>query len=67
MNALRLHSGVPATLFFERTGLSLGVIETPLEQARARGLLEEDPTVLLPTTLGRRFLDDLLLLFEVAE
>ena len=65
MNALRLHSGVPATLFRERTGLSLAVIETPLAQARARGLLEDDPAVLRPTALGRRFLDDLLLLFEV--
>ncbi|BAN70208.1 radical SAM family heme chaperone HemW [endosymbiont of unidentified scaly snail isolate Monju] len=67
MNALRLHSGVPATLFRERTGLSLAVIETPLAQARARGLLEDDPAVLRPTALGRRFLDDLLLLFEVGE
>jgi len=65
MNALRLHSEVPASLFRERTGLSLAVIEAPLAQARARGLLENDPAVLRPTALGRRFLDDLLLLFEV--
>jgi oxygen-independent coproporphyrinogen-3 oxidase len=66
MNALRLHSGVSASLFRERTGLSLAVIEAPLAQARARGLLEDDPAVLRPTALGRHFLDDLLLLFEVS-
>ncbi|MFZ5576053.1 MAG: radical SAM family heme chaperone HemW [Pseudomonadota bacterium] len=63
MNALRLNDGVPAALFEERTGLPLIVCNAALEQARARGLLETDPTRLKPTLHGQRFLNDLLELF----
>lgn len=63
MNVLRLHEGVPARLFSERTGLPLSAIEPLLAQARSRGMLVDDPAVLAPTTQGRLFLNDLLALF----
>ena len=63
MNALRLTDGVPATLFAERTGISLAQIEPVLAKARQKGLLDHAPNVLRPTELGRRFLNDLLELF----
>jgi len=63
MNALRLNAGVPSALFEERTGLPLSVCAAALEQARAMGLLEHDPTRLRPTLQGQRYLNDLLELF----
>lgn len=63
MNALRLTEGVPASVFMERTGLPLTVCQSALDAARQRGLLEADPHSLKATTLGQRFLNDLLLLF----
>ncbi|HXH03337.1 MAG TPA: radical SAM family heme chaperone HemW [Candidatus Competibacteraceae bacterium] len=63
LNALRLVEGVPATLFAERTGLPLAVLEPLLTRARRRGLLEEDAQRLCPSPLGLRFLNDLLELF----
>ena len=63
LNALRLTEGVPATLFAERTGCPLSLVQQGLEAAEARGLMERDPRVLRPTALGRRFLNDLQQLF----
>ena len=63
LNALRLTDGVPASLFAERTGLPLSVIARPLAEATRKGLLEDDPMLLRPTPLGRRFLNDLQELF----
>ncbi|HWS11230.1 MAG TPA: oxygen-independent coproporphyrinogen III oxidase-like protein, partial [Rhodocyclaceae bacterium] len=63
MNALRLNDGFPAPLFAERTGLSPEALRRPLEQAAARGLVEISAEWILPTELGRRFLNDLLELF----
>ena len=63
LNALRLTEGVPATLFAERTGYPLSLVRRGLEEAEARGLLERDPSVLRPTPLGQRFLNDLQQLF----
>ncbi|MDP5238883.1 radical SAM family heme chaperone HemW [Uliginosibacterium sp. 31-16] len=60
MNALRLTEGVPRTLFQERTGLPLEVIEEKLLAARQRGLLQITETALGPSEQGRRFLNDLL-------
>ncbi|TVQ72129.1 MAG: radical SAM family heme chaperone HemW [Oceanospirillales bacterium] len=60
LNALRLYSGVPASLFAERTGLSLEQIHKPLALARAKGLLTENSDRLEPTPQGRLFLNDLL-------
>ncbi|MBV6303450.1 radical SAM family heme chaperone HemW [Candidimonas humi] len=60
LNALRLKEGVPASLFTERTGLSILAAAPALERAVARGLLAADPTRLQATELGWRFLNDLL-------
>mgnify|MGYP003340156920 FL=1 len=66
LNALRLRAGVPAALFEERTGCALATIAAPLEQARARGLLEPEPTELRTTALGWRFLNEVQAMFLVA-
>jgi oxygen-independent coproporphyrinogen-3 oxidase len=63
LNALRLTEGVPASLFAERTGFPLALIERELADAERRGLLERDHLRIRPTTLGRRFLNDLQALF----
>ena len=63
MNALRLNAGFPVALFEERTGLPLAAILRELEDAERRGLIERDHARLAPTERGRRFLNDLLLLF----
>jgi putative oxygen-independent coproporphyrinogen III oxidase len=63
LNALRLSAGVPATLFAERTGYPLSLVQRPLAEAAARGLIESDPTAIRPTALGRRFQNDLQTLF----
>ncbi len=63
MNALRLNEGVPATLFTERTSLSLLLVRRELEQAQQRGLLLVDLKRIAPTELGQRFLNDLLEIF----
>ncbi len=63
MNALRLNGGVPIALFEARTGLPVATIAGMLEEARRRDLLAPDPGHLRPTTMGRRFLNDLLALF----
>ena len=65
MNALRLREGFPTALFQERTGLTLAQIENPLRTAISRGLIASDSvhTLIRPTPLGARFLNDLLGLF----
>lgn len=63
LNALRLTEGFPLQLFTERTGLSLSLIEAPLKQAEARGLLTWDLHAIRPTAQGQRYLNDLTALF----
>ncbi|HRP75317.1 MAG TPA: radical SAM family heme chaperone HemW [Rhodocyclaceae bacterium] len=63
MNALRLTAGVPYRMFEARTGIPTGAIESQLSEARRRGLLDTDPQYVRPTSLGRRFLNDLLGIF----
>ena len=63
MNALRLHEGVDARLYSERTGQSLDDISKPLQLARHKGLLDARIDRLKPTPTGRLFLNDLLELF----
>lgn len=63
LNTLRLNQGFDAALFYERTGLLLNSIETPLNQAEQRGLLLRDHLKIQPTELGRRFLNDLQSIF----
>lgn len=63
LNALRLTEGVPASLFTERTGLSLSLIEKNLNAAKNKNLLRDDPHIICPTELGQRFLNDLVGIF----
>jgi len=59
LNALRLTDGVPASTFFDHTGLPLHTISRELAAAEKKGLLEADLATIKPTELGRRFLNDL--------
>jgi oxygen-independent coproporphyrinogen-3 oxidase len=63
LNALRLSDGFEISQFTERTGLSMQAIEMPLQKACERGLLTHDHGMITPTSLGRRFLNDLQSLF----
>jgi oxygen-independent coproporphyrinogen-3 oxidase len=63
LNALRLNSGVPASLFAERTGYPLALVARTVDEAVRRGLMDDEPQWLRATPLGRRFLSDLQALF----
>ena len=59
LNTLRLTDGVATNTFSERTGLPLSVISKGLDAASKKGLLDEHPGKLKPTTLGLRYLNNL--------
>jgi putative oxygen-independent coproporphyrinogen III oxidase len=63
LNALRLIAGVPRTLFGERTGLPLAVIDDVVKQLTEEGLLLDDPARLAPTQKGAWFLNDVVARF----
>ena len=63
MNALRLNDGVPRATFAERTGMPRAMLDANLQAAQARSWLEFDPERLVPTELGRRYLNDVIELF----
>ncbi len=63
MNGLRLVDGFPTALFEARTGLGLSKLAPAMEKAAHRGLLECSPSRIRPSSLGFRFLDDLIGLF----
>lgn len=63
LNRLRLRTGFPMALFTSRTGLPVERVRPLLERAQARGLLVIDRNLVTTTTLGRRFLNDLLEIF----
>lgn len=63
LNALRLREGVPATLFAERTGLSLTAIEAVRKKLCSQGLLVDDKNRLAATEKGFLFLNDVLTAF----
>jgi oxygen-independent coproporphyrinogen-3 oxidase len=67
LNGLRLTDGFPPGLFAERVGLPLSVIEKPLKQAEAKGLLQASWDRIRPTERGRLFLNELLELFLAGE
>ena len=68
LNALRLNDGFCMALFRERTGLDVSCIDKPLREAENRGLLKNiDRDRWAPTSLGRRFLNDLQAVFLDAE
>jgi oxygen-independent coproporphyrinogen-3 oxidase len=60
LNALRLVEGFDVSLFTERTGLPIHVIETQLGDAENRKLLWRDWKRIRPTERGRHFLNELL-------
>ena len=63
LNALRLPEGFELGRFSERTGLPIGAIERPLDEAERRGLLQRDLQRAWPTPRGLDFLNDLQALF----
>ncbi|MCH8503646.1 MAG: radical SAM family heme chaperone HemW, partial [Ectothiorhodospiraceae bacterium] len=63
MNALRLTDGFPASLFEQRTGLALEELRRPLDEAIARGWLEQRDDHIRTTSEGRCYLNEVLTLF----
>jgi len=63
MNALRLTDGFALSLLEERAGVPLVSALKELDEAERRGLIMRDPERVIPTELGRRFLNDLLQIF----
>jgi putative oxygen-independent coproporphyrinogen III oxidase len=63
LNTLRLREGFELALFRDRTGLPVSTLETALQQAEQRGLIERDLNHLRPTARGFDFLSDLQGLF----
>lgn len=60
MNALRLNQGMLSKEFETRTGMALEHIAPQIEKLRHRELLVDDESLLKTTSLGRRFLNDVL-------
>ena len=63
LNALRLTEGFPITQFIRHTGLPITSVEKKLNVACERQLLEVSKTQVKPTETGKKYLNDLLLLF----
>jgi oxygen-independent coproporphyrinogen-3 oxidase len=63
LNALRLSAGFEPALFQERTAQPLSLVEGPMQQAEAKGLILRRHDRIQPTEKGLRFLNDLLCLF----
>ena len=63
MNALRLNAGFDRRLFHEHTGLPLALLEQPIARAEELGLIGRDHLRVWPTEHGRRYLNELLMLF----
>jgi oxygen-independent coproporphyrinogen-3 oxidase len=63
LNQLRLHHGVKIQDFGPRTGLSWSFTSEAVSRAQDRGLLEQKDEMLVPTELGRRFVNETQMLF----
>lgn len=63
LNALRLRDGFKLQDFVEKTGLPVSALQTGLDEAERKGLIERDLTSLRPTERGFDFLNDLHSLF----
>lgn len=63
LNALRLNDGFELALFEQHTGLSRGVLQAPLQQAVADGLIEQADDPIQTSMRGRQYLNDLLARF----
>ena len=60
MNALRLNQGFKESLFAQRTGLDISVLEPKLTTCVEQGLLEQNSTRIRCSKHGRNFLNDIL-------
>jgi len=65
LNALRLKKPVTASLFEARTSLPFSVLDKPLLMAEQKGLITRCEDSINVTSLGYRFLNDLVALFMV--
>ena len=63
LNQLRLKQGVLKGDFSARTGLQWQVVESRVQEAVDKGLLEEDKNRLIPTSLGWKFVNNIQQLF----
>ncbi len=63
LNALRLQDGCDIALFQQRTKLAKNVLDPALKIARQKELITETAEKIIPTPLGRLFLNDLVGLF----
>lgn len=63
LNALRLNEGSDLATFEFRTGLARGVLHDSLSRAHQRGWLDVAGDMFRASTLGQRFLNDLVELF----
>jgi len=63
LNALRLFQGFDKSLFYQRTGLTLDIIDQPLQQAIDKGWLDCKNQRIVPTENGLKWLNELLELF----
>ncbi len=65
LNALRLTKGFNINLFTRRTGLSIKYIEENLNKAEKQKLIYRDYKKIIPTELGKKFLNDLQQIFLI--
>lgn len=63
INALRLTEAMPLKLFVERTNLNINSIKNPLNEAQQRGFIKCNKKNIIVTSLGKRFLNELLRIF----
>jgi len=63
MNRLRLMEDIPLSEFEHYTGLTRAALNTPLQQAIDKNLMQLDGDVCRVTQLGHRYLNELLTLF----
>ena len=64
MNVLRLNRGFTLRQFEDRTGLAASTLDDFLRQASDKSLVVVEGQKVRPTATGRRFLNDLLLIFQ---
>jgi oxygen-independent coproporphyrinogen-3 oxidase len=63
LNQLRLRAGVLKFQFTPRTGLPWSAVESPVDEAISKGLLEDHGDRLVATDLGWRFVNEIQALF----
>jgi putative oxygen-independent coproporphyrinogen III oxidase len=60
LNTLRLCDGFDKTLFLQRTGLNISLIEHRLKELMQKNLLQEKDNIIQPTDQGINFLNDVI-------